>query len=80
MNNLEIKSRLDGEGKLKLPRKFSEAVNISPEDYFQIEFVKDQVTLQRMPECYFCGQPEEEYIFKGRQICSSCRDELVELI
>lgn len=80
MEYLEDNSRLDGEGKLKIPDKISEAINAAREDYFRIKAEGNRMILRKLPECYFCGQPEEENIFKGKQICHSCRKELIDLI
>ncbi len=80
MPKTSAKIKLSSDGRLMLPAKLSQAINIKQEDCFRVELENERLILERIVDCYFCGQPEEENLFRGRQICSSCREDLIDLI
>lgn len=75
--------RVDVLGRIIIPKSLRNANNIDIGDLIQIYVDGDRVILRKyQPTCTFCGESASTSslkMYKGKQICTTCAGQLVEL-
>ena len=77
MKSTGIVRKVDELGRVVLPIELRRTLDISPRDPLEIFIEEETVILKKYePACIFCGQANDVDSFKGKNICSNCREEL----
>lgn len=77
MKSTGIVRKVDELGRVVLPIELRRTLDISPRDPLEIFIEEDTIILKKyQPSCIFCGQEEHVIPFKGKNLCSGCREEL----
>lgn len=77
MKSTGIVRKVDELGRIVLPIELRRTLDISPRDPLEIFIEEETVILKKYePACIFCGQANDVDSFKGKNICSNCREEL----
>jgi len=73
--------RVDQLGRIVLPIELRRRLDIIEErDALEIYVDEDSIILKKYePACIFCGNARNVFVFKTKNICPSCLDELKEL-
>lgn len=68
---------MDGLGRIVIPAEMRRAMDIEPGDEVVIGFEDGAVILRSAgAACVFCGSASQVGGFRGRGVCSDCRDQL----
>ncbi|RQD76444.1 MAG: AbrB/MazE/SpoVT family DNA-binding domain-containing protein [Halanaerobium sp. MSAO_Bac5] len=60
-----------------IPIDLRKTMNINKKDLMEIFVDGDEIILRKYkPFCIFCGSADESIEYKGRVICSSCKDKI----
>lgn len=79
MKSTGIVRKVDELGRVVLPIELRRTLDIKPKDPLEIFTHEDTIIFKKyQPACIFCGQDENVDPFKGKNLCSDCRDELKE--
>jgi AbrB family transcriptional regulator, transcriptional pleiotropic regulator of transition state genes len=77
MKSTGIVRKVDSLGRIVLPKELRDALRIGYKDPMAIYVEENMVILKKYePACVFCGQAREISHFKGKNICSSCLENL----
>lgn len=77
MKSTGIVRKVDELGRVVLPIELRRTLDISPRDPLEIFIEEDTVILKKyQPACIFCAQAENVEPFKGKNLCSACREEI----
>ncbi len=77
MKSTGIVRKVDELGRVVIPIELRRTLNISEKDSLEIYVDGEQIILKKYePACIFCGQAKDVKIFKGKNICPSCINEL----
>ncbi|QXM06875.1 AbrB/MazE/SpoVT family DNA-binding domain-containing protein [Crassaminicella indica] len=77
MKSTGIVRKVDELGRVVLPIELRRTLNIKEKDALEIYVDKDQIILKKYePACIFCGQAKDIEVFKGKNICPACIEEL----
>lgn len=77
MKSTGIVRRVDNLGRIVLPIELRNLLNISPKDSLEIFIEGSTIMLKKYePQCVFCDNVDDVTVFKGRNVCKSCIDEL----
>lgn len=70
--------RVDQLGRIVLPIELRRNMDIAEEkDALEIFVDREKIVLKKYePACIFCGNAKNVFVFKGRNICTECVDEL----
>jgi len=69
--------KVDDLGRVVLPFDLRKALDIQPQDSVELFVENDSIILQRFaPNCLLCGGAEGLVRFRGKNICSDCREVL----
>ena len=64
-------------GRIVLPIELRRTFDISEKDALEIYVDGNSIVLKKYePSCIFCGNAKDVFIFKGRNICPACMEEL----
>lgn len=75
MKSTGIVRKVDGLGRIVLPKELLCTLNISAHDALEIFMDNDRIFLNKYePGCIFCGRRTER-IFKGKRVCTGCAQE-----
>lgn len=65
--------RVDEMGRIVIPKKVRESLNLQSEDPIEIFVEDDKLILQKYePGCLFCDSIENTFEYMGKQICLDC--------
>lgn len=79
MKSTGIVRRVDELGRVVIPIELRRTLDIAEKDALEIYVDGEQIILKKYePACIFCGQAKDVLIYKGKNICSKCLDELKE--
>ncbi len=79
MKSTGIVRKVDELGRIVLPIELRRTLDIAEKDALEIYVDGNTIVLQKYePSCIFCGSSKDVFIFKGRNICPACMDELKE--
>ena len=75
-----IVRKVDELGRIVLPIELRRTLNIEIKDPLEI-FVDDEYIMLKKyePACVFCGNAKDVVVVKGKNVCSSCVNELKKL-
>lgn len=79
MKSTGIVRRVDELGRVVIPIELRRTLDIAEKDALEIYVDGEQIILKKYePACIFCGQAKDVLLYKGKNICSKCLDELKE--
>lgn len=80
MKSTGIVRQIDSLGRIVLPIELRRTLEIGEKDSLEI-FIEDNTIILKkyQPSCIFCGNAKDVILFKGRNICPACRQELTSL-
>lgn len=71
-----IVRKVDELGRIVLPKKFRDVLNIEIKDPLEIYTDGDFVMLKKYnPGCTICGNIKDNILFKDKLICKECREQ-----
>lgn len=77
MKSTGIVRKVDELGRIVLPIELRRTLDIAEKDSLEIYVDNNTIILQKYePACIFCGNSKDVFIFKGRNICPACMEEL----
>ncbi len=77
MKSTGIVRKVDELGRIVLPIELRRTFDISEKDALEIYVDGNSIVLKKYePSCIFCGNAKDVFIFKGRNICPACMEEL----
>ena len=73
-----IVRKVDELGRIVIPIELRRTLNIEEKDSMEIYVNDDSIILRKYePACIFCGGTHGVEVFKGKNICASCKAELM---
>ena len=77
MKSTGIVRRVDELGRVVIPKELRSTFDISEKDALEIFVDGDSIILKKYePACIFCGNAKDVVVFKGRNVCANCVEEL----
>jgi transcriptional pleiotropic regulator of transition state genes len=77
MKSTGIVRKVDELGRVVIPIELRRTLNIGEKDALEIYVDGEHIVLKKYePACIFCGQAKDVRIFKGKNICPECIEEL----
>lgn len=77
MKSTGIVRKVDELGRVVIPIELRRTLEIAEKDALEIYVDGEQIILKKYaPACIFCGQAKDVEVFKGKNICPACLDEL----
>lgn len=71
--------QIDELGRITLPIELRRSMDIGEHDALEITIENDAVVLRKYePNCVFCGGMRDLRTLRGKPVCRSCRDQLLE--
>lgn len=78
MKSTGIVRKLDELGRIVLPSELRKNLNIEVKDSVEIYVSGEFIVLKKyLPACAFCGESNKTTTFKGKYICKSCLNSLI---
>ncbi|HLR34562.1 MAG TPA: AbrB/MazE/SpoVT family DNA-binding domain-containing protein [Tissierellales bacterium] len=79
MKSTGIVRKVDELGRVVIPIELRRTLEIAEKDALEIYVDGEQIVLKKYaPACIFCGQAKDVEVFKGKNICPACLDDLKE--
>ncbi len=77
MKSTGIVRKVDELGRIVLPIELRRTLDIAEKDALEI-YVDDGIIVLKKyePSCIFCGDSKDVFLFKGKNICPKCLEEL----
>jgi transcriptional pleiotropic regulator of transition state genes len=73
MKAIGIVRRVDGLGRIVLPKELRNTLDINARDGLEIFLDDGTIILKKyMPSCVFCGSTEDLVNYKGKKVCKNC--------
>ena len=73
-----IVRKVDELGRIVLPIELRRTLNIEEKDALEIYVDGESILLKKyQPACIFCGSAEDIKIYKSKNICAQCVDEIL---
>lgn len=77
MKSTGIVRKVDELGRVVIPIELRRTLDIAEKDALEIYVDGEQIILKKYaPACIFCGQAKDVQVFKGKNICPACLEEL----
>ena len=77
MKSTGITRKIDELGRIVLPIELRRTLNIAEKDPVEIYVEGDAVVLRKHePTCIFCGNGKDIFVFKTKNVCHKCIEEL----
>lgn len=77
MKSTGIVRKVDTLGRVVIPIELRRNLDIGDQDAMEIYVEEDRIILKKYaPACTFCGQVDGVEMFKGKNICPNCIEEL----
>ena len=77
MKSTGIMKSVDELGRIVLPKKMREALDIDIRDKVTMFVDGDRIVLQKyVPACIFCDSDQDILIFNGKRLCRNCLENL----
>ena len=81
MKSTGIVRRVDELGRIVLPIELRRTLNIAEKDSLEIYVDGSSIMLKKyQPACIFCDSMEDVKVYKGRNVCSHCIEEMQEQV
>ena len=79
MKSTGIVRKVDELGRIVLPIELRRTLDIAEKDSLEIYVDGNTIVLKKYePSCIFCGNSKDVFVFKGKNICPTCMEELKE--
>ena len=79
MKSTGIVRKVDELGRVVLPIELRRTLNIDVKDSLEVYVDSNQIILKKYePACIFCGSADGIKVYKDRNICSKCLQEIKE--
>ena len=80
MKSTGIVRKVDELGRIVLPIELRRTLDIAEKDSLEIYVDGSQIILKKYePSCIFCGDARNVVNYKGKNICTSCLNEMKDL-
>lgn len=80
MKSIGIVRKVDELGRIVLPAELRNSLGIEKKNPLEIYVESEYIILKKyQPDCIFCGDVKDVIIYKGRNICPACFEELKSL-
>ena len=80
MKSTGILKSVDELGRIVLPKKMRENLDIDIRDKVELFVEGDRIVLQKyVPTCIFCDSDQNIVIFNGKRLCTACLESLKNL-
>ena len=77
MKSTGIVRKVDELGRIVIPKELRTTLNIEEKDSLEIYVDGEHIILKKYePACIFCGNAKDVEVYKGKNICPNCMDEL----
>jgi AbrB family transcriptional regulator, transcriptional pleiotropic regulator of transition state genes len=77
MKSTGIVRKVDELGRVVLPIELRRTLDIAEKDALEIYVDGPTIILKKYePACIFCGDARDVNLYKGKQICANCMNEL----
>lgn len=77
MKSTGIVRKVDELGRIVLPSELRKNLDIKIKDSLEIYTSGDAVILKKYsPSCIFCGNYDDISVFKGKNVCKTCLNQL----
>lgn len=77
MTSTGIVRRIDGLGRIVLPKELRATLDLNDRDPLEIYTERNTIILKKYePACIFCNSTKEVINYRGRNICKACIDRL----
>ena len=78
MKSTGIVRKVDDLGRIVLPKELRMVLDIAERDPLEIFVEGHYIMLQKyQPSCIFCGNAKDTTVFKNKNVCKECLDELM---
>ena len=79
MKSTGIVRRLDELGRVVIPKELRKTLTIDVKDPLEIYVDGETIILKKYaPACIFCNEARDVVLYKGKNVCESCRKHLAE--
>jgi len=80
MKSTGIVRKVDELGRIVIPIELRRTLNVAEKDALEIYVDGEQIILKKYePACIFCDDARDITVYKGKNICKNCLDELANL-
>lgn len=80
MKSTGIVRKVDELGRIVIPKELRTTLNIEEKDSLEIYVDGEHIILKKYePACIFCANAKDVQVYKGKNICPSCLNELKNL-
>ncbi len=77
MKSTGIVRKVDELGRIVLPIELRRIFDIAEKDSLEIYVDGNSIILKKYePACIFCGNAKDVFVFKGKNVCPDCMNEL----
>ena len=78
MKSTGIVRKLDALGRVVIPIELRRTLDIKVKDPLEIFVDDDKIILKKFsPSCIFCGESKDIFDFKGKKVCQSCSEKII---
>jgi transcriptional pleiotropic regulator of transition state genes len=75
-----IVRKVDELGRIVIPIELRRTLNVAEKDALEIYVDGEQIILKKYePACIFCDDARDITVYKGKNICKNCLDELANI-
>ncbi|BCZ46352.1 AbrB family transcriptional regulator [Clostridium gelidum] len=80
MKSIGIVRKVDELGRIVLPAELRNSLGIEKKSPLEIYVESEYIILKKyQPDCIFCGDVKDVILYKGRNICPVCFEEMKSL-
>ncbi|NLN41041.1 MAG: AbrB/MazE/SpoVT family DNA-binding domain-containing protein [Clostridiales bacterium] len=80
MKSTGIVRKVDELGRIVIPIELRRTLNVAEKDALEIYVDGEQIILKKYePACIFCDDARDITVYKGKNICKNCLDELANI-
>lgn len=77
MKSIGIVRKVDELGRIVIPMELRRTLGIAEKDAVEIFVDGEQIVMKKYnPSCIFCGEARNVIIYKGKNICTDCLEEI----
>ena len=77
MKSTGIVRQIDPLGRIVLPRDLRKSLNLNDHDSVEFFLEGNTIVIKKyQPTCIFCGNAKDVFVFKGKNVCPACMEEL----
>ena len=81
MKSTGIVRKVDELGRIVLPIELRKTLNITNDSSLEIFVDEDKIVLKKyQPACIFCNEDTDVVLYKGKNICKRCVENLIKAV